>query len=107
MAFNIYDGGGSGNGNQVLAADTTVAVTICTTPNIANTMFIVTFHWVAVFEGAIICYGVGSGTTKHVAGTNVIKVGKNIAVKVVFTNTNNFNPYTVYYSYSYTGITII
>jgi len=103
MAFQIYDGAGSGNGNQAIASNTSAAITICTTPNVANTMFIVTFHFGDDGE-QIICYGLAS--TEYVVGTNVIKVGKNTAVKVVFANINGANPYTVHYSYSYTGITI-
>lgn len=117
MAMSIT--GGSGTGNlSVVSAPTTF--TLFTTPNTANTMFIVTWHIATDHDKPIVvgnnvapsylafassvtteqaaCPGVGSAE-------GVIKVGPNTPVRITVSLVVGGSSVTAVYDYNYVAIT--
>jgi len=101
--------GGSGNGSVALAALSYVQPTIFTTPNNADTFYIVTVTWAmdatAASIGSASVGGWGLITGNSHGGPLIIKVGPNTAVRVSFQETVN-QAGTIYYSYNYVGVKI-
>lgn len=90
MAMYV-SGGGSGSGTSAIAANAHVVITLLTTPDVANTMYIiqVTFgqnvntsstHAIPLGSvyGSSVVAGGGEGS--------IFKVGPNVAVKINFSN---------------------
>ena len=108
----ITTSGGSGSGTQAVT-NGGVTVTLFTTPNTANTIYVVTWHVVSAIAIISGCIAVGNGvaspaiTSGVTIGTQasaegVIKAGPSTAVTLSMWSSAND---TVKWDYTYVGIT--
>src|SRR3990167_862091 len=112
MAIYI-SGGGSGAGTSLIDTGSYSNITLFTTPNEANTLFIVSVTWGphhASAVGGVFCCTPGAYANISNAtpaanpvvggGPNMIKVGPNVAVRLSFGNaTHSGNQINVAWSY--------
>jgi len=102
--------GASGNGSAAITAKAAIQPTICTTPNVPNTMYLITFTWsIGAWTTTlplVSCMGIGLNySTGGISGTNVIRAGPNQAVSVTFGELQG-GAGTIYWSYNSVGVTI-
>ncbi len=109
--------GGSGSGTTAMSANSTNNLAVFTTPNVANTMFLVSFTWgldandtnfigVSCLTPGAYVYGASNSVASAAAtggGPNIIKVGPNTAVTVSFSSSGP-GAGSIGYAYNYVGI---
>lgn len=107
--------GGSGSGVTVVNANTYNNIVLFTTPNVANTVYIVSVTWGAydadidgtgifcLTPGAYGCVDSAALSTIPVmgGGPNIMKVGPNVAVTLSFSTYDEAG--SVAWSYNYVG----
>lgn len=116
MAMSVT-GGGSGSGTAVVAVNSYNNLALFTTPDVANTMYIISVTWAphaAAGKFGVTCatpgaYSVSKDGTDYVlpligGGPNMMKVGRNAAVTLSFTAYNEAG--NVAYSYNYVTMTM-
>ena len=106
-------GGGSGSGSVSVGGNNYASITLFTTPNVANTMYVVTWNWAngRVQAGStsynvwrVACFpSIGDGVGFGPRAQHAIKVGPNIAVRVEFASGYTYG-FTGSYSYNYVSI---
>jgi len=111
MAMYVSSGG-SGSGTTAPAAGSSTVVTLLTTPNVANTLYIVQVTWClysTAQDTVVNCVPLGTmqASSSHTSevGTGegcIFKVGPNIATKISFGNSSG-NAASCAYAYNYIG----